>query len=83
MALIFTRRGWHGHPEELGELWLSKDGRTARAFACTHPRGVELRLEVSGELLPESMAFLRDDEPLFELADSWRDRFFARGWTTE
>ncbi|HVL67168.1 MAG TPA: hypothetical protein VM364_07885 [Vicinamibacterales bacterium] len=81
MALIFTRREWDGRAIELGELWVLRKGpRTARASVATHPRGVELRLEIDGELQPESRVFAEDDEPLFALAAAWRALLEAKGW---
>ena len=81
MALIFTRREWDGRAG--GPRPLAEDPQLAeldRAAVATHPRGVELRLEIDGELQPESRVFAEDDEPLFALAAAWRALLEAKGW---
>lgn len=69
MLTIFTRRTWSGAAVEVGDVYhLQKNGREARAFIATHPRGVELRLEIAGEPQPRSQVAV-DDEPLMAIAD--------------
>jgi hypothetical protein len=70
----YTVPEWDGQARHFADVWtLTKGGRVAVCCLWTHPYGLEVRLDVDGELLRSEAG--PDSLKLVLLAMDWKDEF--------
>jgi hypothetical protein len=78
--VTFNPKLWSGTPELIAELWtLHKSDRRAVCSVWSHPRGVELRLEIEGR---DTTTVVGADLPeVLDVAVRWNNELLAQaGW---